>query len=105
MQNDAKSGVGKCPFLGVLNISSKYLLEMNPQCVGDDYMGHLPTPVNVSGPHWTCVKYMSIMALDSTFVFGIRVEQSAQVVLQKGMVYHDLLVICTIYIRFYHSNI
>ena len=32
--------VGKCPALGILNITFKYLLE-----IGDVQLGHLPTPV------------------------------------------------------------
>ena len=43
--NHHVSGVGKCPFLRILNITFPYLLEMkNPQYLGDFQLGHLPTP-------------------------------------------------------------
>ena len=48
-----KSGVGKCPFLGILNITFKYLLEIYPQYLGDVQLGHLPTPENDDQP-WDC---------------------------------------------------
>ena len=37
--------VGECPFLGILDITFKYLLEMKyPEWLGDVQLGHLPTP-------------------------------------------------------------
>ena len=40
----AGSGVGECPFLGALNITSKYLLEFISPIVGwCETLGHLPT--------------------------------------------------------------
>ena len=40
------SGVGKCPFLGILNITFTYLLDITSPIAGwCETLGHLPTPV------------------------------------------------------------
>ena len=45
-ENNHFSGVGQCPFLGILNITFKYLLEIRSPIVGwCETLGHLPTPV------------------------------------------------------------
>ena len=46
------SGVGKCPILGILDITFKYLLEIISPILGwCEKLGHLMTPVIWRGPY------------------------------------------------------